>query len=56
MKVAHVARGGKQEGECRSFGHNVCCPTHKTEQMASSKWWADSLATEHHMMEVQTAW
>ena len=56
MKVARVAGGGKQEGERRSFGHNVCRPTHKTEHTARGEPWADSLATKHHVMEVQTAW
>ena len=52
MKVTRVAGGGKQEGERRSFSHNVCHPTHKTKHTASSDLWADSLATEHHVMEV----
>ena len=47
-------RGREAGGQCRSFGHNVCHPTHKTKHTASGKPWADSLATEHHVMEVQT--
>ena len=56
MRVAHVAGGGKWEGKRKSFSYNVCHPTHKTEHMASGELWANSLATEHHMMEVQTTW
>ena len=50
--------GGLWQDEGRLCGrsHNVCHPTHKTEHTASGEPWANSLATEHHMMEVQTAW
>ena len=49
---------GRPCGRGREAGGrtHVCRPTHKTEHTARGEPWADSLATEHHVMEVQTAW